>query len=245
MRHLLHRVKLHNNSCSFSQRFRFCGDLDAPDWLMTEMSVLSKIVSVCCVRLFGANSVAVLADDADGFVQSSVRMKILSKQVILQLLGNEIDYEKVLKMTKDTFDNVSDVKAAIAGLDFIIANAAKYDIDDNTLGLEIQQLGLPKENSDALLRTYRDSKEHLRQRLAETAFKLQRLESLDWRVDSLLSSNTVEELNVPAVQLKLGITPLENNVGETEVSFEMTADKFAVLFSELKAARRMMDTLEA
>ena len=51
--------------------------------------MLSKIVSVSCVRLFGGNSVAVLADDADGFAQSSVRMKILSKQVILQLLGNE------------------------------------------------------------------------------------------------------------------------------------------------------------
>jgi hypothetical protein len=119
-------------------------------------------------------------------------MKILSKQVILQLLGNHIDYEKVLKMTKDTFDNMSDVKAAIAGLDFIIANAAKYDIDDNTLGLEIQQLGmhlqyhtlqtswvtsscfpgLPKENSDALLRSYRDSKAELRRGLAQKSFQV-------------------------------------------------------------------------
>jgi hypothetical protein len=166
-------------------------------------------------------------------------------------------------MTKDTFDNMSDVKAAIAGLDFIISNAAKYDIDDNTLGLEIQQLGvcvwwgvmwgsiwgtspefvlphicfrfpgLPKENSDALLRSYRDSKTELRQGLAKKSFQvsqqrlcnnaapclilchccqLQRLESLEWRVDSLLSSNTVEELNVPAVQLKLNLTPLQNTV---------------------------------
>ena len=47
-------------------------------------------------------------------------------------------------------------KAAIAGLDFIIANSAKYDIDENTLSLEIQQLGLPTENCDALLKSYKD-----------------------------------------------------------------------------------------
>ncbi len=88
-------------------RFRFCGDLDAPEWLMAEMAVLSRI--------------------------SSVRMKILSKQVMLHLLGTQIDYEKVLKLTKDTFDSASDVKAAVAGIDFILANSAKYDVDFDTL----------------------------------------------------------------------------------------------------------------
>jgi hypothetical protein len=92
---------------------------------------------------------------------------------------------------------------------------------------------------------------------------------LDWRVDSLLSSNTVEELNVPAVQLKFNLTPLQNTVRSelpapvtasspcrlcspyiiqactTEASFEVTAEKFSALFSELKAARIMMEGLEA
>ena len=28
------------------QRFRFCGDLDCPDWVLAEISILSKIVSI-------------------------------------------------------------------------------------------------------------------------------------------------------------------------------------------------------
>jgi hypothetical protein len=57
---------------------------------MTEMAVLSKIVSTtlfCRQCLTPIHHVPSL--------QSSVRMKILSKQVIIQLLGNAIDYEKV------------------------------------------------------------------------------------------------------------------------------------------------------
>jgi len=26
------------------QRFRFCGDLDCPDWVLAEISILSKLV---------------------------------------------------------------------------------------------------------------------------------------------------------------------------------------------------------
>jgi hypothetical protein len=36
------------------------------------------------------------------------------------------------------------VKALIAALDFIITNGAKYNVDDQVLVTELQQLGLPK-----------------------------------------------------------------------------------------------------
>ena len=39
----------------------------------------------------------------------------------------------------------------VAALHFVLSQSAKYDIDDTTLQLEIQQLGLPKENADALV----------------------------------------------------------------------------------------------
>jgi hypothetical protein len=42
-------------------KFRFCGEQDAPDWILAEVSVLSKM--------------------------SSVRMKLICRQIINQLLG--------------------------------------------------------------------------------------------------------------------------------------------------------------
>uniref|UniRef100_A0A4W3ILX0 COMM domain containing 4 n=1 Tax=Callorhinchus milii TaxID=7868 RepID=A0A4W3ILX0_CALMI len=46
-------------------RFRFCGDLDCPDWVLAEISTLAKI--------------------------SSVKMKLLCVQVLKELLGEGID----------------------------------------------------------------------------------------------------------------------------------------------------------
>ncbi|XP_043410910.1 COMM domain-containing protein 4 isoform X3 [Prionailurus bengalensis] len=56
-------------------RFRFCGDLDCPDWVLAEISTLAKI--------------------------SSVKLRLLCSQVLKELLGQGIDYEKILKLTAD------------------------------------------------------------------------------------------------------------------------------------------------
>lgn len=39
---------------------------------------------------------------------------------------------------------LSDVKGCVAALTFIITNAAKYSVDEESLSNELQQLGLPK-----------------------------------------------------------------------------------------------------
>ncbi|XP_065268679.1 uncharacterized protein LOC135884987 isoform X3 [Emys orbicularis] len=56
-------------------RFRFCGDLDCPDWVLAEISTLAKI--------------------------SSVKLKLICGQVLKDLQGEGIDYEKILKLTSD------------------------------------------------------------------------------------------------------------------------------------------------
>nr|KAF6391613.1 COMM domain containing 4 [Pipistrellus kuhlii] len=56
-------------------RFRFCGDLDCPDWVLAEISTLAKI--------------------------SSVKLRLLCGQVLQELLGLGMDYEKVQKLTAD------------------------------------------------------------------------------------------------------------------------------------------------
>ena len=54
-------------------------------------------------------------------------------------------------MTGKELGGHSDTKGVVAALHFVLSQSAKYDIDDTTLQLEIQQLGLPKENADALV----------------------------------------------------------------------------------------------
>ncbi|PRP73133.1 COMM domain-containing protein [Planoprotostelium fungivorum] len=198
-------------------RFRFCGELDAPDWILKEITLLAKI--------------------------SSVRVRLLCIQVLNEMIGGNIDYEKVAKLTKDTtnFDD-SDVKASIAALYFILSSAAKYNVEDTILSTELQQLGLPKEHCDALCKPYTEKKQKLREVFSQQTLQLPRIEEIDWRVDYVMATHEQKETNTPTVHLQLKMK--QNDFGGPEtVAFEMTPEKLRLLLYELKAAREAIKSL--
>uniref|UniRef100_UPI00398F562C COMM domain-containing protein 4 isoform X1 n=2 Tax=Pristiophorus japonicus TaxID=55135 RepID=UPI00398F562C len=197
-------------------RFRFCGDLDCPDWVLAEISTLAKI--------------------------SSVKMKLLCVQVLKDLLGDGIDYEKISKLTVDAKFETSDIKATIAVLNFVFSSAAKYGVDGESLSSELQQLGLPKEHAAALCKSYEDKQPALQDRLRDSSLRLNKLESVSWRVDCTLSSSELKEVNEPVVQLKINVRNVDTGAVElTAVS--ITANKFRVLLTELKQAQALMNAL--
>ncbi|XP_050398696.1 COMM domain-containing protein 4 [Patella vulgata] len=197
-------------------RFRFCGDLDCPDWALAEIATLAKM--------------------------TSVKMKLLCVQVLKDLLGNVIDYDKVYKLTSDAKFESGDVKASIAVLSFILTSAAKYNVDGETLSNELQQLGLPKEHSTSLCKSYGDALEKLKECLRQQSLKLSSLDSVQWRVDYILSSSELKDVSEPCVQVKLSIKNPDTNQSKP-VSFTVSADKFRVLLNELKQANSMMENL--
>ena len=133
-------------------RFRFCGDLDCPDWVLAEISTLSKL--------------------------TSVKIKLLCIQVIKDLLAAGMDYDKVYKLTSDAKFETGDVKASIAVLSFILCSAAKYNVDGESLSNELQQLGLPKEHATALTKSYSDSLEKLQTQLRKQSLRLSQLDGV-------------------------------------------------------------------
>ncbi|XP_077173483.1 COMM domain-containing protein 4 isoform X2 [Paroedura picta] len=171
-------------------RFRFCGDLDCPDWVLAEISTLAKI--------------------------SSVKLKLICVQVLKDLLGEGIDYAKILKLTSDAKFESGDVKATIAVLNFILSSAAKHNVDSESLSSELQQLGLPKVN---------------------------RLDSVSWRVDYTFGSSELRQVNEPVVHLKLNIRDVGKG-GSEPVAMTLSAEKFRVLLAELKQAHALMKTLD-
>ncbi|KAK0067812.1 COMM domain-containing protein 4 [Biomphalaria pfeifferi] len=197
-------------------KFRFCGDLDCPDWVLAEINILSKI--------------------------TSVKIKLLTVQVLKDILGESLDYEKVHKLTSDAKFEIGDIKASIAALSFILTSAAKYNVDPETLSNELQQLGLPKEHTTSLCKSYSDGQSSLQEHFRKTSLRVSNLDSVQWRVDYVLSSSELQEVNEPSVQLKLGIKPGETSHLEP-VTFTLTADKFRVLLQELKQAQNIMTNL--
>lgn len=196
-------------------KFRFCGDLDCPDWVLAEITTLSKM--------------------------TSVKMKLFCIQIMKYLLTGEIDYEKTSKLTTDAKYDVSDFKAAIAATDFIFTSAAKYYVDSDTLSNELQQLGLPKELTTSLCKVYGDKLEALRDILKDKSMQLSSLQKVEWRIDHVLGSSFLENQSEPEIQLALTKSNEDNST--EEISFTMTDNKFRVLLAEMREVRKQMQEL--
>ncbi|NWI02868.1 COMD4 protein, partial [Tichodroma muraria] len=187
------------------QRFRFCGDLDCPDWVLAEISTLAKI--------------------------SSVKLKLICAQVLRDLLGEAIEYDKILKLTSDAKLESGDVKATIAVLGFILSNAAKHNVDSESLSSELQQLGLPKaEHASGLCRSYEEKQSPLQDRLRACSLRLSQLGSVCCQVDYTLSSSELQEVNEPVVHLTFNVRDREWHK-TTAVPVTLSANKFWVLLA--------------
>jgi len=62
------------------------------------------------------------------------------------------------------------------------------------------------------------------------------VEALEWRVDFVLASSALAEVNAPMTQLALA-------THEGAAAFGVDHDKLRVLLHELRTARALMDTL--
>jgi len=113
-------------------KFRFCGGQDAPDWLLTEIATISEV---------DAKIVSKLVD----IVMRDLVEKSFEKAAAVKAAGKSL--------------SESALKACISGLNFILTNAAKHDVDAGVLITEIQQLGLPKALSEIIQESFAGSKE--------------------------------------------------------------------------------------
>ena len=130
-------------------RFRFLGGSDAPDWLLAEVSVLSKM--------------------------SSVRMKLIARQIINQLSGHGVAYDKITKLTSSSRIQLepSDIKALIAALHYVYASAVRWSVEASVLLMELEQLGLPKDVCTAMVKEYQAARDELRQHMKQQTLSSQ------------------------------------------------------------------------
>ena len=198
-------------------RFRFCGDLDCPDWVLAEIQTLSKL--------------------------SSIKFKLLCSQVTKSIVDADgdvsLDVAKLEKLCADAKFEWNDVKAAVAALHFIVTNAAKYGVRVEELSDEIQQLGLPKEHATGLGKVYSDHSAAVRGRLRDKSLKLNTLEKVDWRVDFVLGSSSEPETSKPEVHLRLDVRDADSDK-VTPLGFSMDPEQCRLLLHELTAAEKIM-----
>ena len=195
-------------------KFRFCGDLDCPDWVLAEISVLSKM--------------------------TSIKIRLLVLQILRIFLSGETIYEPFEKIASDPKFEHSEFKAGIAAISFILRNASRYGVDSDTLSNELQQLGLQKDNSNALCKIYNENFVKLSISFKEKSLRISRLEKIDWRVDYVLGSSLLKVVDIPSFEFSLTITNDISSMGTTICS--IPRDRFNALLVDLKQAHKIMDS---
>nr|CAG4641326.1 EOG090X0HLW [Eulimnadia texana] len=137
-------------------KFRFCGDQDCPDWFLAEIGILSRL--------------------------SSVKMKLLSQLVVQELLGKDFNVEKAVQLTSDAKIGEKGLESLLASIRFVLHSGARFSVPEQHLSAELQQVGLPREHTAALVKVYSDSAKAVRQTLIENTLRRNRLDNATYQL---------------------------------------------------------------
>ena len=135
-------------------KFKFCGNVDCPDWLITEITYLTKI--------------------------TPVKLRILGN-LICKYIMKEGDTQKINKILEEMNLSPEEITIVISSLCFIIKSSGKFNVDDMMLSQELQQLGLPQDNADALSKVYKKNKDALRNFLKEDIFSFNKINDVHYK----------------------------------------------------------------
>ncbi|XP_076050357.1 COMM domain-containing protein 4 [Oratosquilla oratoria] len=197
-------------------RFRFCWDLDCPDWLLAEIATLSRL--------------------------TSVKLRLLAGHVTKGILGQEFKYDNAAKLTSDAKLDTSATQAAIAALRWILDHAAGGGVPSAVLESELQQLGLPKEHAAAIAKVYIENKDKLELTLRNQTLRASSTNQFSSEVVGAWTHNTVH----PLVQLSFHGSAKDNdesNAASDLDSVVFTADQLHIMIQDLTEARDRMATL--
>ncbi|KAL0269742.1 UNVERIFIED_CONTAM: hypothetical protein PYX00_007377 [Menopon gallinae] len=187
-------------------KFKFCGDLDCPDWVLAEINTLSKM--------------------------SSIKMKLLCQMVAKTLLGEQLDEEKAVKLVSDAKLEEDDMKACVQALNHILTSSARYEVEEDALNSELQQLGLPKEHATALCKVYSENMSAIVEKLSAKSLRISSMEEV--------SCNYSESTGKAELRLKVKDF-IKDNTGSYRIN--MTPEQLSLILKDLKSARDEMKNL--
>lgn len=225
---MLTLLKLLNATCLIipklpfpAMRFKFCGDLDCPDWVLAEMAVMSKL--------------------------SVVKFKLLCDMIGKKIITDSrtVEHERVVKMFPGAEE--LDLKAVLAALNFIYTQAAKYDAEASVLENELQQLGLPAEHARQLTKSYSALEQSLRTALKGRGLRRSRLVNCEWRVLREVTGDPwpPQQAEGPMIELVLTVEDPNKGGAQKRVPMVMSAVQFRSLYSEVRRVSSNMRRLLA
>lgn len=162
--------------------FKLFGNSDAPDWLMSELNILSYV--------------------------SSVRIKFILLQIANLLTESEVDFNLIYQHLQDANLTESQTRSVLAVLSFIIQNAIRFDVEPEDLTQELQQLGTPLSHTSTILRFYKENRRQLRKYMRNNYQRFSQPQVIEYRSDIILSKKNSDDF--PQGSLHLRFSPLND-----------------------------------
>jgi hypothetical protein len=156
--------------------FKFLGNSDVPDWLMSELNTLSFV--------------------------SSVRIKFILIQIYNLLTEAEVNWDAIYHHLTDAKLTDSQVRTVVAVLSFIVQNAVRFDVDAEDLAQELQQLGAPLSHTSTIIRFYRENRRALRKYFRGNYQRITESPVFEYRSDIVLKRRDGEDFPQGRVYLR-------------------------------------------
>jgi hypothetical protein len=212
-------------------RFRFLGGQEAPEWVLSESRVLSRLEPEQLERA-AAHCAALLV----------LRRSGAGAGCEGDAQDDEVAALLDLVRPEGHVRDAAELRALIACLNVVLLSAVKYSVEPAVLGKELSQLGLPRESCEAILRALAARSDELRSALTAQLLRLTRPRAADavvgWRVQASLGSKHALGAVSRSVQIAIPVQ-LPSGSHDT-VAFEADEAKFRVLLHELRRARALM-----
>ena len=196
-------------------KFKFCRDLDCPDWIISGIHLLSKF--------------------------TLIKVRLLAKHILQVHLAelDAIDTPKLLS-SNPKFDE-KEIRVAAATIEWLISKAAGSFVAADVLREEFQQLGMPPEHANAIGKLYDENETVLKKLAQERTFRFGRLSCCDWVLKAGMEGEGVSsEKTVVEFQLEV-VEGTRNSEMRCRESFEIGRDKFAELRMDVKEMLAIMD----
>ncbi|GAV05693.1 hypothetical protein RvY_15785-2 [Ramazzottius varieornatus] len=197
-------------------KFKFCGDLDCPDWALAAITSITRL--------------------------SSVKFRQLSHEIGRMLCDETKNVIASRKICVDARLNLGDTKTVIAATEFFLSNAVTHKVNAEVFSNELQQLGFPKEHAAALTKVYQSDGQQLAHALEKSGFRVSKLLHTEWIPDIVLSECQDQSVtSSPGLILSMRIQGMDNEV--TSHSFLISMSKLRILKHEVADMLQVMDSL--
>ena len=164
-------------------KFAFCGNLDCPEWVLSEVAILNRM--------------------------SAVKLKLILGQMVKKLTGVPFDQERLSKLCRDQNFDQEETKVVLALIEFLLSQAVRHCVQEKIFSKDLLQMGVAIENANALVKTFTEQHEGMAHLLKANSLRISQIVDMDYSVSYVLASSAVGTQFAATG----GSEPLDINVG--------------------------------